>query len=508
MILTYILKSSLALMVLFAFYRYFLENEKMHHFNRAYLLSAIVLSLVVPLLPTGMVLFEQGEAQTAAVVLNGAIEISEGGVTSAEQSMYSPWMLGGAIYTLIFVLFGIKFGRNLFLLFSQVRGNRTMKYNGARLVLLDHAESPYTFMNYIFLSRDDYERKAMDERLLDHELTHVQQRHSWDILFMEVVILIFWFNPILRWYKTAIQLNHEFLADDSVIEKHKTIKSYQYLLLDTIQHKNKIYLASNINFHLTQKRLLMMTKTSSSMRKKILIFSIVPIVLGLLLCCGSPVIAQSQNIQQKEQAERHDGIDKDAYFENAVIQYTTKDGQVVMKKYKSLDASIKARISPPPPPPPSIGASSAVKKSLDPLPKGTVVYLSKDGKVHIGGAGDIDKVPPPPPPPPRIPEVREVKPHKVPKPPKPPKAPKPPKPEVMDVKPPTVAVPPPPPPPPSIEEMMEDAEEFYVDGKKVKKKEVREMLKEDQNDIKCIDVKEGKNGKMSMHVTLKKYKNR
>ena len=279
----YLLKSALIMGILLLFYRFFLENEKMHQFNRGYLLLSVLLSLIIPFLPTGLI-FNTTEIQPIVdTVSTNNIVFLEGGEELSGEKKFNPLIAVASIYFIVVFLFFLKFSNNLWEMIGHVRGSETRRYKNAKIVLMDKQVSPFTFMNYIFLNRGDYENNCVDQKLLDHELTHARQKHSWDILFIELVMLIFWFNPILRWYKTAIQLNHEFLADSSVIEQHKTVKSYQYLLLDTIEHNNKIYLASNINFHLTQKRLKMMTKTSSSLRKKILIFSTIPIVLGLLV---------------------------------------------------------------------------------------------------------------------------------------------------------------------------------------------------------------------------------
>ena len=95
------------------------------------------------------------------------------------------------------------------------------------------------------------------------------------MLFIELLQIAFWFIPIFKLYKKAIQLNHEFLADDAVIKSHKNITEYQYVLLNTSAQNNNIYLASNLNYSLTKKRLLMMTTPSSNTKillKKLLVF--------------------------------------------------------------------------------------------------------------------------------------------------------------------------------------------------------------------------------------------
>src|SRR5690606_26392103 len=107
------------------------------------------------------------------------------------------------------------------------------------------------------------ENRKIENELFAHELVHVNQKHTLDILFAEFLIMVMWFNPLLYFYKKAIQLNHEFLADEKVIDAYQDVVSYQQMLLSRSSATPVLQLASNLNFGLTKKRLLMMTKNTS-----------------------------------------------------------------------------------------------------------------------------------------------------------------------------------------------------------------------------------------------------
>jgi hypothetical protein len=102
-----------------------------------------------------------------------------------------------------------------------------VKYKNATLVLVDEKTLPHTFLNHIFVNFDDYNQRTIEDELYTHELVHVTQKHTLDILFIELLITIFWFNPLLYLYKKAIQLNHEFLADQKVVESYNNVPFYQ-----------------------------------------------------------------------------------------------------------------------------------------------------------------------------------------------------------------------------------------------------------------------------------------
>ena len=128
--------------------------------------------------------------------------------------------------------------------------------------MLDDVVIPYSFFNHIFINKKEFQSNKIQEEILSHELVHVHQKHSLDIIFIELLKALFWFNPIIYAYKKAIQLNHEFLADEHVINKHKNISFYQTLLLEN-QAITTSNLASNLNYLTTKKRIIMMTKTTS-----------------------------------------------------------------------------------------------------------------------------------------------------------------------------------------------------------------------------------------------------
>jgi hypothetical protein len=148
------------------------------------------------------------------------------------------------------------------------------------IVLIENKTLPYSFFKYIFVNRSDYENGKIEKELIIHEQTHCLQYHSVDILIIELVKIVLWFNPILWLFRKAIQLNHEFLADNYVLSTNN-LSDYQNTLINLVFRNNSTYLASNFNYSLTKKRLIMMTKNKS---KNIAFkFAMVPILAALIL---------------------------------------------------------------------------------------------------------------------------------------------------------------------------------------------------------------------------------
>lgn len=291
--LPYILKSTFCLVLLLGFYQLVLEKEKMHRFNRFYLIGSILFSCLVP----GFIItVEPTIIETSVFTGFSTLEQIPHETIPTQQITetidYTQYIIG--VYILISSILFILLSKKVYSLLNKVKQNQHINYFSATVVLLKERIVPYTFLHYIFINKHSYQTDSLEEQILTHELAHVEQKHSIDVLFIEVLQNLFWFNPIFRYYKKAIQLNHEFLADDAVIQSHKNITEYQYLLLNTTAQNNNIYLASNFNYSLTKKRLLMMTKPSSSTKILLKKLLVLPLVAGFIFAFAQRVEAQEK----------------------------------------------------------------------------------------------------------------------------------------------------------------------------------------------------------------------
>jgi hypothetical protein len=215
------------------------------------------------------------------ILQNGAIPINQGSIVIVEETNYLPILLW-SIYGLVTTLFIIRFLSNLLKIISKIKSNKRVDYKNATLVLLKEKVLPHTFLNYIFINEIDFNNQKIEAELFSHELTHVTQNHTFDVLFIEILKTIFWFNPIYIFYKKAIQLNHEFLADEIVVNSYNNIPFYQNLLLSKANDNRPLYLTSNLNYLLTKKRLIMMTKTKSQTKSVLKQILLIPFIFGLI----------------------------------------------------------------------------------------------------------------------------------------------------------------------------------------------------------------------------------
>jgi bla regulator protein BlaR1 len=304
----YFLKSILCLGIFLLLYLLFLEKEKMHRFNRWYLLGSILFSCLVPLVSFTVsqksspvlqsdyfAILNQPENVVSPQVFTAS---SVSTVAQVDYIVPVAWI----IYSLVSLVLLMRFVRNIYRILSVASKNKTISYRGANLVLLKESTASYSFLNYIFISEDDYGSREIEEEILMHEFTHVKEKHSWDVIFIELLQTIFWFNPMLFLYKKSIQLNHEYLADEAVIRTYADVPAYQCLLLDKASSVCHTHFTSNFNYSVTKKRLLMLTRTANHIRGLVKKIAVLPLLVMavFIFSVKNLVIAQAtQNTNTK-----------------------------------------------------------------------------------------------------------------------------------------------------------------------------------------------------------------
>ncbi len=194
---------------------------------------------------------------------------------------------------MIFAYLLTRFAQSMFTLLNRVLSNKVVKQGFLKLVLLDGPTLPHSFLNYIFLSKEAYLNGAIEAEILHHERAHVQQRHTLDLLFVELLRAIFWVNPMLNFYRQAMVLNHEFLADDEVLMEGQSTFEYQHLLLCHSVSPVKLALASQFNYSFIKKRFVMMHKQTPRSRALILKFTVLPLLLASLYMFSDNIMAQA-----------------------------------------------------------------------------------------------------------------------------------------------------------------------------------------------------------------------
>ena len=309
---------------------------------------AVIFSFLVPL-ATITTVIKNTEPIIVSDVLNEPTTLNNFTPIIIEETFnYTQLYIG--IYLLIAMVFLLRFGFNLFKIVNKINRNKRIKYKDAVLVLVDDKILPHTFLKYIFINKDEYIEGNIEEELFTHELTHVIQKHTIDVLIIEFIQAIFWINPLFIFTKKAIQLNHEFLADETVINQHKNTFHYQHLLLNKAAWNNEYYLASNLNYSLTKKRLEMMTTQSSKTKILLKKLAVIPLLVGFIFLFAErveaqekqeiieTVVEQPKNVQKSNKKLTKEQLYRDFTHQNSFMTIE-KNGKKISKKYSEMSRS-------------------------------------------------------------------------------------------------------------------------------------------------------------------------
>ncbi len=338
-----ILKSSACLAVFMVFYKLFLEKESIHHFKRFYLLGALLVSIGIPFI-TFTEYIEVVPMQD--FIPFQALEFSNADLLIPEVTTtwldYIPTIIW-SIYFIGVLLFSFRFVLNLRAIFYRIRTNPKHQYHEFTNVLLQDLIHPHTFFKYIFLNKTKYEHNLIPNEVMLHEQTHAKQKHALDILCIEVLQIIFWFNPLLFFIKKDIKLNHEFLADQAVLQKGVDTAQYKQILLAFSSHASEPQLANAINYSLIKKRFTVMKSKTSKQAFWLRSLLLLPILTILIYSFSGKEIIEKEiallEASATQQVETKKGATESMMKEyNAHIKNTEESNMIWQPKFNRAKA--------------------------------------------------------------------------------------------------------------------------------------------------------------------------
>jgi TonB family protein len=186
--------------------------------------------------------------------------------------------IGIYIIGVLFMTLRMTYGLNK--IYRLYKHSIIKSFDGYKLVLTKTNHLPFSFFKFLFVNTDQYQ-SANFQKILIHENIHIRQLHSFDILFIELLQIVFWFNPILIFYKNHIRLNHEFLADIEVLSQYD-IQEYKNTLLTNIEEGLQLKLTNQFFQSQIKTRLKMMNTNNTIKTKTIRYFGILPIMFVLV----------------------------------------------------------------------------------------------------------------------------------------------------------------------------------------------------------------------------------
>lgn len=285
--LIYELKVAAILAAFYLCFKCFLSREKMHRTNRIVLVLTSILSFILPLCIVTIHMNVMIPEQSMEHIVNGTvIQTSE---AIMEHKDVFPWvLLVESIYWIgvSLVLSGIFIGIARVIKVIK-HGEKRMK-NGVEVRVSDNKISPFSWMKWIVLSKDDFE--SGNQYIIQHETAHIELGHSIEVLLFDMMSAFQWFNPAMWLMKRDLRAIHEYEADDAVLSSGADIKDYQYSLIRKAVCTSGYSIANNFNKSIIKNRITMMSKEKASrmrLLKAIYVLPLVCIVLALNANCSS-----------------------------------------------------------------------------------------------------------------------------------------------------------------------------------------------------------------------------
>lgn len=375
---TYFFKMIVCSSLFIGFYYLILEGQKMHRFKRFYLLSSILFSMLIPFISINYGIQKEVSSELVVIENNGQIATP----LVVKESIFTLQNIIYGIYALVTSVLLLRFLISLNALRKEIISGYKIKKGKYTVVLQEEKSTAHSFWKYIFLNRKDYEEDRIDEKIIRHEETHLEQNHSVDVLFIEFLLTVFWFNPAFYFYKKAMLTNHEFLADESVLKSETDVKDYQKLLLTELISE-KILFTNQFNLRNTKKRIDMMTKKPNYKSK---LYSLLTLPLSALLFFvfveKVPATVSTENqspvVEERSEQTAENVVKSDDPYEE--FQKILNKYSDLLKERKYLEFGKKL--------------TTEDKKRLNELfPQLTAEQKEKSPIVVFDGKGKLEKIP-------------------------------------------------------------------------------------------------------------------
>ncbi|MCF1420424.1 M56 family metallopeptidase [Mangrovimonas futianensis] len=265
-------------------YDLFLKKETFFNWNRVYLLVTSALSFVIPLIKIES--FKEVVPQTYIWSLpklnidtQGPIILDEVILQGTTNNVNPLWYLY-AILILGGVLSLLYFLYRIYTISRLIKTHKMDKGTVYHVVEIPNSTTAFSFFNFVFLGANIHETER--GAIVDHEKVHVVQRHTYDLIFFELLRIPLWFNPLIYMYQSRMSDLHEFIADQQAVKQNKK-QYYQNLLSQVFETQNVSFINTFFKKSLIKKRLVMLQKSKSNQIQLFKYALLIPVVMGMLI---------------------------------------------------------------------------------------------------------------------------------------------------------------------------------------------------------------------------------
>ncbi len=331
----YLLKVSACIIVLYIFYRLLFERDTFYARNRYLILGMLLASLVFPLLSISPSLLIKDSG--AAIERIGEI-VTTGGIVQTDVSekitRFNYINLLYIIYLAGVILFLANPVAGVVKTLQIIRRGRMADAGFPKVILADEDYPPFSFYPYIVLPESLLNSPGFSE-VIKHEKIHIEQRHTFDLLFMQILTALLWFNPFIWMFRRSMILTHEFIADSKVPGDKISLKDYQYSLLNTASGGLSIPVAHKYS-NFIKKRIIMMNRKPSKNFAALKNLMLLPLAALLLVLFSFRPAPQTGDDDKKISSASADAIVK--YLATKIIYpQEAKEASIEATIYLSVE---------------------------------------------------------------------------------------------------------------------------------------------------------------------------
>ncbi|MEO9965764.1 MAG: M56 family metallopeptidase [Reichenbachiella sp.] len=355
-IIWFLAESSIMLICLYTLYLLILRRETFFALNRYYLLSIVVFSLLFPLLsfdfdPPKVAVVQRPIEEISKVRLsyydafeewsfaNGGVVRSNGesleGLLSDVSSMdLILWVLA-SIYVIGLIFCWSCTFWTVQWIYQLIGKHSHVHRDDLTIVLVDKPIAPFSFMKYVFIPKEMTNSKEYDH-ILAHEATHVRQRHSLDLIIVQLIAAIHWFNPVIWRLIKSLKTTHEYIADNNILNEGYSLVEYQTLLLRQLISNNSYGLVHNFNLSFIKKRITMMKSKKSGWTGKV---KVAFVLIGTIIFSIAAV--QCNSLVEEQVAITSEGSSANIIADGISLPVlSATHGQVDLSANNSLELTV------------------------------------------------------------------------------------------------------------------------------------------------------------------------
>ena len=292
-VITYILKTILISGIFLAYYWIALRDKKFHYYNRFYLLTASIMSLVIPLLKFDWFIVEKPVIYSSNEIVQFILPIS-----NVNNSIQYDWVdyslvIAGIVAITLFSILLL----NVIKIQLLKRKSDVTQMDGFDFINTNDDNAPFSFLNNLFWKQSISLQEEGGQQIFKHEITHIQQKHTWDRIYCQIVASIFWMNPFNWVIQKELVTIHEFIADESAVGD-SNVEAFAKMLLQTHYGNHFLNPTHQFFYSSIKRRLTMLTKSTNTKYSYLRRVMVLPILIATV-CLVSIKVNATERIENK-----------------------------------------------------------------------------------------------------------------------------------------------------------------------------------------------------------------